>query len=436
MDISEVDVENHTVNERVYTYRDAELRSLPLRLLNTIGAGAGRLGMQLASLEPDSIVAAAKQRTGVNDLGTAYFGDDCREPLERFVASCEAQAQLTTLGRFAVRNMLVNALSNRLQLVDWRTRHPQIAEERIVKPWIVLGLPRTGTSLLNALLGLAPTSRPLLQWEAARPMPPADLATAGEDARIQAFVKDMQGALKLNPGLGAMHPFGSTLAEECTAVFMYALRTIGLEAISFVPDYGRWLDDADMTSTYAIHKTLLQALQAAQPTEQWVLKSPNHLWCLGEMLAAYPDARIIWTHRDPAAVVTSLASINSAMQLPFTRRKDMRPVGEYWADKVSGGIAKATAFDTQQTPGWCYHLNYEDLIANPTAAVESIYQHFGETLAPLHRRRIGAWLQYRPQAAFGRHGYDARDFGWDLNGLQQRYRDYRERYAIPAASKT
>lgn len=416
-------------NERAYTYRDGRLRSLPLQVLNGVGAGCSALGWSVPSLSPADILAAVQQRTGLSDYG----GDDYREPLERYVASAEAEAQLTTLGRLAARNMLVNALSNRLQIIDWSKRHPQAADERIERPWIVLGLPRTGTSLLSLLLGLDPGCRPLLQWEAARPMPPADLATAGEDPRIAMFSRDMQRMLQLNPSVGAMHPFGSMLAEECTALFMYALRTIGMEVIAFVPGYGRWLAGADTTPAYALHKKVLQALQSTQPTERWVLKSPNHLWSLDALLATYADARIVWLHRDPGAVVTSLASINNAMQLTFTNRHDPKRVADYWADKVDDGIARASAFDRVRGPGWCYHLHYEDLVADPAGAVERIYGHFDESVASLHRRRMRAWLQHRPQNAFGKHLHDPGDFGWTLAELEERYRDYRERYAIRAA---
>lgn len=414
------------MDERIYTYRDARLRSQPLRLLNWLGAGAAAVGLHYPPLTAAAVIAAARQRTGLADLGDG----SAREALQHYLDSAEREAQLTLLGRFAVHNMLVNALANRLQIIDWLRQHPEAADERIEQPWVVLGLPRTGTSLLSILLGLDPRCRPLRQWEAARPMPPPDLASAAEDARIGAFTRDMERALRLNPTLGAMHPFGSTLAEECTALFMFALRSLGLEAISFTPSYGRWLDHADMGPALAMHKQVLQALQSTQPTERWVLKSPQYLWCLDALVAAYPDARILWTHRDPADVVTSLASINNAMQLTFTHRSDPKPVADYWANRVGEGIARASAFDESRAPGWCQHVQYQALIADPLAVVERIYEHFGDSVSELHRRRMQAWLRHRPQNAFGKHQYDPADFGWRAPDLTRRFQDYRERYAI------
>ena len=218
-------------------------------------------------------------------------------------------------------------------------------DERIERPWIIVGLPRTGTSLLSILLGLDPVARPLLQWEAAHPVPPTSLEEAAEDPRIARTAKDLDGLMKLNPPLKAMHPFGATLAEECVAIFMYDVRALALETQAHVPTYARWLEQADMTSAYAQHRLALQTLQSRQPTERWILKTPNHLWHLDAMLTAYPDARVIWTHRDPGPVVTSLASLANAGQRVLTSRNDPRPTAEEWKRKCAFALRSAMAFD-------------------------------------------------------------------------------------------
>ena len=415
---------------KTYTFRDARLRSPALRLVNAAGAGLGAIGLRWPRLEPEAIISSAQRQAGVDFA----IGDDTTQALNRFIQSAESEANLNTLGRIAVHSMLVNSLASRLRVLDWGERHPEIRQEPIREPWIVVGLPRTGTSILSILLGLDPFSRPLLQWEAKRPIPPADLATAKEDPRISLFTQEMARLNKMNPALATMHPFGSTLAEECTAIFTYALRTIGMETVAFVPSYGRWLDHADMTPAYDIHKLTLQALQHAQPTERWTLKSPNHLWCLPELLSAYPDARIIWIHRDPAKLVTSLVSLNCALQLQFTRHLDAKRVGEYWAEKISTAIEKATSFDQAAASEWCCHVQYEDLLAQPKATLDRVYEHFGDDLNTLHKRRIDAWLTQRPQHAAGVHSYDPGDFGWTQKMLSERYSGYRQRYKVAQES--
>ncbi len=412
-----------------YSWRDSQLRSRPLRALNWTGARVGRFGHDFPSLSPRSVTAAAVKMAGSDDFGN----DSYREPLEVYLRSCEEEAELTTFGRLLISKMLAGALANRIALQGWTTSHPEVREERVGRPWIIVGLPRTGTSLLSNLLGLDPVARPLLQWEAAHPIPPTSLAEASEDPRIAKTAKDLDGLMKLNPPLKAMHPFGATLAEECVAVFMYDVRALALETQAHVPSYARWLEQADMTSAYAQHLLTLQTLQSRQPTERWILKTPNHLWHLDAMLAAYPDARVIWTHRDPGPVVTSLASLANASQRVLTSRTDPRPTAEEWKRKCGFALRSAMAFDEAAPDGWCQHIHYDELIADPVATVRRLYGEFDEEVGSLHARRMHAFLADRPQDAFGRHRYDPADFGWTYAALATEFEDYTARYGIATA---
>ena len=263
------------------------------------------------------------------------------------------------------------------------------------RPWVVVGMPRTGTTLLSLLLGLDPTVRPLQQWEATSPVPPPDLATHAEDPRIAVEARQMEQIQDLNPPLRAMHPFGATIAQECVALFMYDIRTLGVETQAFVPSYGRWLQNCDMAPAYAQHQLALQTLQSAQPTGRWVLKTPNHLWCLDTLFEFYPDARVLWTHRDPGKVTTSLASLVNALQGMFTERRDPNSVAEEWLGKARHAIECGMKFDDEQDPGWCDHIRYIDLISDPIGVVKKIYARYEEEVSPLHERRMEVWMRDR-----------------------------------------
>ncbi len=409
-----------------YTWRDSELSSPVLKALNAVGGTIKRLGREVPSLDPGAVVRAATKKAGSPDLGS----DSYQEPLEVFLGSCETEAELTTFGRILVTKMLAAALTNRIELHRWATEHPAVSKETIDSPWIIVGLPRTGTSLLSMLLGLDPIARPLRQWEAAHLIPPPTLEGAEEDPRIALTAKELDGLLKLNPPLRAMHPFGATLAQECVSLFMYDVRTLALETQAHVPTYARWLEQADMAPAYAQHKLALQALQSAQPTERWILKTPNHLWHLDALLAAYPDARIIWTHRDPGPVVTSLASLANAGQRPLTSRADPRPAAEEWKRKCAFALGSAVAYDELAADGWCQHVAYDALVADPLGAVRSLYRAVGDEVSDLHARRMEAFLEQRPQDAFGNHRYDPADFGWTYAGLSEEFADYTSRYHV------
>lgn len=408
-----------------YTFRDGRLKAPPLRALNAIGRVADRLGWRPA-LEPDALVAEARKRAGDDDLG----GDSYREPLERLCAALDGEANLTTFGRLTSRNLIVSQLTTRIRLQAWTRAHPEAADEEIRRPWIILGLPRTGTSILSILLGLDPMVRPLRQWEARAIVPPPTLATRFDDPRIAEAEKTMDGLRRLNPAIEAMHPFGAMLAEECIPLMMLDLRCLGMETQALIPSYGDWLQDCDMRPAYVQHRKALQALQVGQPTEAWSLKTPNHLWCLETLLEFYPDARLIWTHRDPGPVTASVASLNTTMQSLFTERADPLAVGANWLGKLRTAIDRGMAFDDAQDDGWCAHVHYAEMMKDPLATMRKIYAQFGETPSALHERRITAWLAEKPQTAHGRHVYDPRDFGWTYDELAGTWSDYVGRYSI------
>ncbi len=408
-----------------YTFRDAGLHSRLLRGLNVAGEGLRRLGLDLPSLSPDAMLASARKQTGLHEMGDGAWS----EALRVLSDSLEREARLNTFGRMALKGMIVSALANRLRLLDWARRHPEVREEKIERPWVIIGLPRTGTSLLSILLGLDPEVRPLLQWEASQPVPPPDLATHAEDPRIAESAKAFEQLQRLNPPIRAMHPFGATLATECVALMIFDLCALSIETQAYLPSYGRWLEKADMTGAYEMHRLALQVLQSRLPTMAWSLKTPNHLWCLDKLLEFYPDARVVWSHRNPAEVVPSVASLNVALQKPFARSTDPVAVGAEWSHKLHVGISRAMEFDErQQDASWCCHVRYRDIMADPIAVVRGIYAHFGADLHPLHERRMATWMRERPQEVFGRHVYDPADFGLDPTQITHHYHPYQTRY--------
>ncbi|MFT5032670.1 MAG: hypothetical protein ACI89D_000342 [Bermanella sp.] len=409
---------------KAYTYHDGELRQPIIKAINFAGRILTRVGKAWPALNADDIVAAACKQAGSTELGE----DSYREPLERYLRAVETDGQLSLFGRQATKSTLTDALTNRIRLAQWHKDNPEARKEVIERPWIIVGLPRTGTSLLSILLGLDPMNRALTHWEGASPIPPPELATAAEDPRISSTARQIDQLHKLVPALQAMHPFGATMAQECVALLMYDLRTIGLETQAHVPEYGKWLASCDMSSAYRQHRMALQALQSAQPTQHWVLKTPNHLWHLPALLKFYPDARIIWTHRDPLDVVPSTVSLINTLRRVFSERSDPLPTANEWREKLFDGLEKGMQFDQSQEDGWCYHLQYTEFTENPEAALKKLYAHFDCDMSDLHARRVRRWMQTRHQSTFGRHKYAIGDFGWSEADLSEQFSDYRARY--------
>ena len=410
------------------TWRDAGIRSPLLRALNGVGAGAARLGLRWPSFAPDALLAAACRETGLSDFGEPSF----REGLDVLADSIEREADLSAFGRIVVRAQLVDNLATRLRVLDWAKRHPEVEKERIERPWVILGLPRSGTTLLSFLLDLDPSNRSLLAWEARRPVPPPELASAAEDPRIAETAKSLAGSDRLMPWLPAMHPMGATLPTECVTLFMLAFRSLSIETQVRVPAYKAWLEQADMRPAFAIHRLVLQILQSRMPTERWALKTPQYLWCLPALREAYPDARLVWLHRDPLPVVGSVASLNQAFYRTWARDPDPVATGAYWSEHMATAVERGLAFDARQAgQAWCHHLRYAELMQEPIAAVEALYASFGERVTKLHRRRMEAWMRDRPQSTFGRHRYDLADFGLSKESLDARFAAYRTRFDVP-----
>ncbi|MFP6663768.1 MAG: sulfotransferase, partial [Deltaproteobacteria bacterium] len=229
------------------TFRDAGLRSPLLRSVNAGGALLRRLGLERRPMRAEAVLARARKSTGLED-----FGDDSwREGLDVLLESMEREADLTSFGRFVQGAMLSQFLGIRLQVVDWAKRHPAIREEKIRAPWVIAGLPRTGTTLLSHLLDLDPKVRSLLGWEATSPMPPATPAGREHDPRIAAAEKIGARLDRLIPPLKAMHPLEPRLPTECVTIFACDFRSLLFTTQTPVPAYAAWLDAADTRPAYA-----------------------------------------------------------------------------------------------------------------------------------------------------------------------------------------
>ena len=257
---------------------------LPLRALNAAGRLARAAGLPLLELDPEALLDAAAAQSGLSDFGDARF----REPLRRLFESYERDAGLTAFGRLAVRRDTLRLLENRLHLQDAWTRHPEILAGEIRAPLFVLGLPRTGTSILHELLAQDPASRVPMTWEVQRIWPPPERASFESDPRIAETEKHYAGVDQVLPEFRKIHRMGARLPQECVALTCHDFASLVFHTSHRVTSYQRWLDGADLRFVYESHRRQLQYLQWRCPAERWVLKSPGHLWALGRAARRLP----------------------------------------------------------------------------------------------------------------------------------------------------
>src|SRR5581483_11980310 len=346
-------------------------------------------------------------------------------------ASFEDEAALTMLGRFIARGDLVRLLENRLRMTDVRKRHPAIAAEPIRSPLFIVGLPRTGTTILHELLAVDPANRVPMTWEVMHPWPPPERATYETDPRIAEVEKHFSGIDRLIPNFKAMHPMGARLPQECVALTAHDFATMIFHTTHRVPSYQAWLERADLRWVYASHRRQLQYLQWKFPAERWALKSPGHLWALDALLAVYPDARIVQTHRDPLRVISSLTSLITLLRSLASDRIDPDEIGADWTRRLAAGLEHAMAVRDRGVPAdRVFDMHFAEFIRDEIGMVRRIYAHFGLGLSPQAETRMRDFLAANPKDKHGGHKYRLADAGLDAATERRRYAAYQERFEI------
>jgi len=311
-------------------------------LASLVHLGGRLLGPALGrfvDLNPDNLLATARQRARLESFGEPDF-----EPAMRsLLSACDSEARLNLIGRLALRSDVLRVLRNRLQLERDRQLHPQIAVQPIRHPIFVVGLPRSGTTFLHRLLSQDPANRVPLTWEAMLPSPPPESATHTSDPRIEFAEQQVRWFLRLAPRFQRIHPVGARLAEECVLLHSHSFVSYQFDTMYRIPSYSDWLERQDFQDSYRVHRQLLQHLQWRCPGERWVLKAPNHLFQLPALLATYPDACLVWTHRTPLDTLGSLASLCSELRRVFSDAVNPQEVGPELAITWTEGLRRAMA---------------------------------------------------------------------------------------------
>jgi hypothetical protein len=322
----------------------------------------------------------------------------------------------------------VTLLQNRLRVSDWLRRNPGIERERIERPLFVVGLGRTGSTRLQYLLAQDPATRSLLRFESVRSCPlPA--GADGEDARIAIMAREDEAAGLLLPEFKSIHHEPVDGPTECVMLLRQEFRSFCLESQWALPSWGEWFMRCDMAPAYAWHRRVLQLLQSQRPG-RWLLKSPVHGMALDALVAAYPDARFVMTHRDPLQVVASTCSLALTLVGLGSDADHRAYLIRRWTELSEAVIARILDFRARH-PGRVFHdLHYRELVADPVAAVRGIYAALGDELTPLAESRIAAYAAAHPQGEFGTHRYSAAEFGLDTPRARARFADYCERFAV------
>lgn len=378
-------------------------------------------------LRPETLIETACAQTGLTDFG----GDSFREGLDVLCDSVSAEAQLNEFGRMAVPGAIVNALANRLKVTDWVKRHPEVSEERIEAPLVVIGMFRAGTTFLSYLLERDPAHRPLFRWEAGDCVPPPDPRTIAEDPRIAATRATMEMMNTLDPRNRVVQSEEADGPTECISVTNQDFKSLVYEAMTNIPTYGEWLKTADMSSAYECHRRVLQVLQSGGVRGRWSLKAPAHALSLEALHAVYPDARLVLTHRDPLVVVASACSLLTTLTRTFSDADHTAYIAHHWTEMLERSVDGVNRFRDANPGVKIVDVHYADLNHDPLGTIRRVYAAFGEELQGEALAAMSAHTASHAKGRFGKHGYSLQDYGLEAGALRERFQSYVERYDIP-----
>jgi Sulfotransferase family len=381
----------------------------------------------------DGMLAEAARRTGgLDDLGDGPFV----EPLALFLHALEREARLNDMGRLIAQERVLQHTVNRLLYVEDRKRHPEIADERIERPVFIIGFPRTGTTILHDILAQDPDSRAPITWEVMFPSPPPEAATFATDPRIAqatALLPNPETETERDRKFRAMHPMGAQLTQECVVMMGEAMCTPLFHNQFRVPSYEDWVDaEGDWAPVYAFHERQLQHLQWRNARDRWVLKTGAHMWGLEHLLRTYPDARIVFTHRDPVKSVTSYASLTSLVREAGSDDVDPFEIARDWTGRLRGVVEHA--LDVRNSGSYpdaiFYDMYFPNFVAEQFAEVERIYDALGLPMTEEGAARMRAFIADNPKGKHGLHLYTPEEYGIDPEAVRRDFRFYIERFDL------
>ena len=420
--VSDLTIDNSKPTTFQFTHRP-----LPVRFLNLLGRALEHLGISLVNLSEISLLNAAHRQTGLYDWGDESF----LVPMRILLESLKEETKLNFIGRYIFRQDTIVILVNRLRIQDELRHHPEILHEQIRRPLFIIGLPRTGTTLLHNLLAQDSSSRVLLTWEMLFPCPPPERHTREGDYRIAKAERRLRQILYLAPNFNTIHPINANDPTECMFILRYSFLCRGVfELVAPVTHYVEWLNTQDIIPAYRYYRQLLQLLQWRCPGDHWVLKAPVHMFSLDALLTVFPDACVVQTHRDPLKVVPSCCSLFATFMGMYRDKLDMKRLGEECTNRLVDMIERGSRVRNSANPSQFYDVHYKDLLKDPISIVRQIYAYFGYKYSIQMEERMHRWVSENPQHKHGIHRYSLEQFGLDPTLINNRFAIYRKRFKI------
>jgi hypothetical protein len=380
------------------------------------------------SFNADELEAGACAATGLQDFGSPYY----RDGLERIVETLNTEAELNDIGRVIQHATISNALIQRLKVEDTYRQHPEINNQEIGGPVFVIGLPRTGTTALSQLVAADPQFRSLRMWESQAPTPPPEAATQQTDPRIAQAEAGLKMLDDMFPLMKTLYNSEPTAPTECQDLMGMSFRTFHFNGAVRAPGYLAWLMDCDMRETYTFHRRVLKLLQWHCPPVLWHLKTPVHMFALDALVEAYPNAKFLWSHRDPAKVMASVCSLIRYVRSWSSDRDDPNELGAEQVDSWAEGVRRAMNFRNRVGDDRFADVSFADLQADPVTTLRASYERVGLSFTDATLESVNRWAELHKPGSRGVHQYDLADYGLTPEGVRERFADYLAAYDATA----
>jgi Sulfotransferase family len=378
-------------------------------------------------LDEESLIAHAKKNTGLSDFGT----DDWRAPFRVLLKSLEEEAQLNLMGRIMTRSDILMYLEARLRVEETYKQHPEIEDQEIVAPIMIVGSGRSGTSALQNLLSLDPDTATTTHREALFPSPPPEAATYHNDPRIARADKRMTQWNRVTPEIMSVHEFGGEMPTELIQLEAMSFQARGwLLFLGFAPTYDAHLTPQNSLAGLAYAKRLLKLLQWKNPRRRWMLKSPDSMRYLPELFKVFPDVQLVWMHRDPLKTVSSAVNmIGTILWMRSDQGLDARSTAQLTNPAGLAGFFGLVMDQMEQGKvpvSQFRNIQYVDLIKDPVGTVDKLYRDMGIQLTDRARQAMETYVRENPRDNRPTHKYNVGDAARlaEERKLFERYQTY------------